>query len=179
MRYQDTVSSICAADLKAGEFGVGVASTGLAVGKNVPFSGAFVGAIAVQGYTGPFFGIAGMKLLREGIPARGSSTRYWPTTPCGITARYSLSTPPARRPSSRAPRSRRSRAQGRVKATSSAAAACRDRGSSTPRRRHLRARRATCSRGFSNRSRRCPARCGRRRSARRPSASLKTTPSPT
>lgn len=69
MRYQDTVSSICAADLKAGEFGVAVASTGLAVGKNVPFSGAFVGAIAVQGYTGPFFGIAGMKLLREGIPA--------------------------------------------------------------------------------------------------------------
>ena len=45
-----------------------VASSSLAVGKNVPFTGAAVGAIAVQGYTGPFFGIAGMKLLREGVP---------------------------------------------------------------------------------------------------------------
>lgn len=70
MRFQETICSIVAADLKAGEFGIGTASTALAVGKNVPFTGAFVGAIAVQGYTGPFFGIAGMKLLRENMPAQ-------------------------------------------------------------------------------------------------------------
>lgn len=46
-----------------------VASSSLAVGKNVPFTGPYVGAIAVQAYTGPFFGIAGMKLLREGMSA--------------------------------------------------------------------------------------------------------------
>jgi uncharacterized Ntn-hydrolase superfamily protein len=69
MKYQETILSIVAADLKAGDFGVAVASASLAVGKNVPFTGAFVGAMAVQGYVGPFFGIAGMKLLREGLSA--------------------------------------------------------------------------------------------------------------
>ena len=69
MKYQETILSIVAADLKAGDFGVGVVSASLAVGKNVPFTGAFVGAMAVQGYVGPFFGIAGMKLLRAGVSA--------------------------------------------------------------------------------------------------------------
>jgi uncharacterized Ntn-hydrolase superfamily protein len=69
VKYQETILSIVAADLKAGDFGVGAASASLAVGKNVPFTGAFVGAMAVQGYVGPFFGIAGMKMLREGLTA--------------------------------------------------------------------------------------------------------------
>ncbi len=69
MKHDETILSIVAADLKDGQFGVAVASVDLSVGKNVPFSGPFVGAIAVQGYAGPFFGIAGMKMLREGLSA--------------------------------------------------------------------------------------------------------------
>lgn len=44
-------------------------SSATAVGKTVPFTGAFAGAIAVQGYTSPYFGVIGMKLLREGLKA--------------------------------------------------------------------------------------------------------------
>ena len=69
LKLQETICTIVAADLKAGEFGVGVVSSALSVGKNVPFTGANSGAVAVQGYTSPFFGIAGMKLLRENVPA--------------------------------------------------------------------------------------------------------------
>ena len=69
VKHQETICTIVAADAKAGQFGVAVASSALAVGKNVPFTGAFVGAVAVQGYSSPFFGIAGMKLLRESVPA--------------------------------------------------------------------------------------------------------------
>ncbi len=35
----------------------------------MPFTGAFAGAIAVQGFTSPYFGVAGMKLLRDGVAA--------------------------------------------------------------------------------------------------------------
>ncbi|MCD6405623.1 MAG: DUF1028 domain-containing protein [Planctomycetes bacterium] len=66
---QESICSIVAADLKEGFFGVAVASSSLAVGKTVPFTGAFAGAIAVQGYTSPYFGIAGMKRLRDGLSA--------------------------------------------------------------------------------------------------------------
>lgn len=69
LKYQEIILSLVAADRKADEFGVAVTSTSLAVGKNVPFTGPHVGAIAVQGYAGPFFGIAGMRLLREVVPA--------------------------------------------------------------------------------------------------------------
>ena len=69
VKHQETICTIVAADPRAGQFGIAVASSALAVGKNVPFTGAFVGAVAVQGYSSPFFGIAGMKLLRENIPA--------------------------------------------------------------------------------------------------------------
>jgi uncharacterized Ntn-hydrolase superfamily protein len=67
LKQQETVCTIAAADLKSGEFGIAVASSSLAVGKNVPFTRAHVGAIAVQGYASPFFGIAGMKFLRDGV----------------------------------------------------------------------------------------------------------------
>ncbi len=40
-----------------------------AIGKAVPFTGAAAGAIAVQGYTSPYLGVAGMKMLREGAGA--------------------------------------------------------------------------------------------------------------
>ncbi len=66
---QESICSIVAADLKEGFFGVAVVSNSLAVGKTVPFTGAFAGAIAVQGYTSPYFGIAGMKRLRDGLSA--------------------------------------------------------------------------------------------------------------
>jgi uncharacterized Ntn-hydrolase superfamily protein len=70
LRQQETVCTIVATDLKAGEFGIGVAASSLSVGKNVPFTGAHSGAVAVQGYSSPFFGIAGMKLLREQVSAQ-------------------------------------------------------------------------------------------------------------
>ena len=70
LKQQETICTIVAADLKAGEFGVGVTSSSLSVGKNVPFTGAHSGAVAVQGYSSPFFGIAGMKFLREQVNAQ-------------------------------------------------------------------------------------------------------------
>lgn len=70
LRQQETICTIVAADLKAGEFGIGVAASSLSVGKNVPFTGAHSGAVAVQGYSSPFFGIAGMKFLREQVVAQ-------------------------------------------------------------------------------------------------------------
>ena len=69
-KQHESVCTIVGADPKAGEFGIAVASSALAVGKNVPFTGAFVGAMAVQGFTSPYFGITGMKLLREGLKAQ-------------------------------------------------------------------------------------------------------------
>ena len=69
IKSQDTICSIVAADPKSGLFGVACVSSATAVGKTVPFSGAFAGVIAVQGYTSPYFGVIGMKLLREGLKA--------------------------------------------------------------------------------------------------------------
>lgn len=70
LKQQETICTIVAADLKAAEFGIGVTSSALSVGKNVPFTGAHSGAVAVQGYSSPFFGIAGMKFLREQVSAQ-------------------------------------------------------------------------------------------------------------
>jgi uncharacterized Ntn-hydrolase superfamily protein len=58
--------SIAACDLPAGQWGVAVQSRFLAVGAFVPWATAGVGAIAVQAYTSPSYGPAGIALLRAG-----------------------------------------------------------------------------------------------------------------
>jgi len=69
LKSQEIILSIVAAEAKQDLFGVASVSNAPAIGKTVPFTGAFAGAIAVQGYTSPYFGVAGMKMLREGTPA--------------------------------------------------------------------------------------------------------------
>jgi len=70
LKRHETICSALAADTAEQLFGVGVASSSLAVGKSIPFSGAGAGAMAVQGLTSPYLGIEGMKLLRRGHGAR-------------------------------------------------------------------------------------------------------------
>jgi uncharacterized Ntn-hydrolase superfamily protein len=69
LKSQETVCSIVACDPKEDLFGIAVFSSAPAVGKTVPFTGAFAGAMAVQGFTSPYFGVEGMKLLRDGVSA--------------------------------------------------------------------------------------------------------------
>lgn len=69
LKSQETIFSIVAADLDEGLFGIASVAGAPAIGKTVPFSGALAGAIAVQGYTSPYVGVVGMKMLREGAPA--------------------------------------------------------------------------------------------------------------
>jgi uncharacterized Ntn-hydrolase superfamily protein len=61
--------SVVAYDAEAGEWGVAVASRVLAVGYIVPWAKAGVGAIATQAYANLDYGIEGLKLLEEGLPA--------------------------------------------------------------------------------------------------------------
>ena len=61
--------SIVAYDADAGEWGIAVASRVLAVGYIVPWSKAGVGAIATQAYANLDYGIEGLNLLEEGLPA--------------------------------------------------------------------------------------------------------------
>ena len=61
--------SIVACDVSARQWGVAVASKFLAVGAFVPWVAADVGALAVQAYTSPRFGPAGLALLRQGASA--------------------------------------------------------------------------------------------------------------
>src|SRR3954447_7407947 len=58
--------SIIARDVATGQFGIAVATRFFAVGARVPFIAAGVGAIATQALINPYFGIDGLKLLREG-----------------------------------------------------------------------------------------------------------------
>jgi len=69
LKSQETIFSIVAADPEEGLFGIAAVASAPAIGKTVPFTGAVAGAIAVQGYTSPYFGVVGMKMLREGMPA--------------------------------------------------------------------------------------------------------------
>jgi uncharacterized Ntn-hydrolase superfamily protein len=61
--------SIIAHDTSAGKFGVVVATRFFAVGAIVPHVQCGVGAVATQALINPFFGVYGLKLLRDGKSA--------------------------------------------------------------------------------------------------------------
>lgn len=58
--------SIIARDDITGQFGITVATRFFAVGARVPYIAAGIGAIATQALVNPYYGIDGLKLLREG-----------------------------------------------------------------------------------------------------------------
>jgi uncharacterized Ntn-hydrolase superfamily protein len=58
--------SIVARDHETGALGVAAATRFFAVGARVPFLAGGVGAIASQGLVNPYYGIDGLKLLRQG-----------------------------------------------------------------------------------------------------------------
>ena len=57
--------SIIANDSRTGQFGIAVATRFFAVGSQVPYIAAGVGAIATQALVNPYYGIDGLKLLRQ------------------------------------------------------------------------------------------------------------------
>src|ERR1700719_3919497 len=59
--------SIIARDNSTGQFGIAVATRSFAVGARVPHIAAGVGGIATQALVNPYYGIDGLKLLREGL----------------------------------------------------------------------------------------------------------------
>ncbi|HEV7633944.1 MAG TPA: DUF1028 domain-containing protein [Bradyrhizobium sp.] len=58
--------SIIARDTATGQIGIAVATRFFAVGARVPHIAAGVGGIATQALTNPYYGIDGLRLLREG-----------------------------------------------------------------------------------------------------------------
>jgi len=62
--------SIIAHDEATGQFGIAVATRFFAVGARVPHIAAGVGAVATQALVNPYYGIDGLKLLREGRSPR-------------------------------------------------------------------------------------------------------------
>jgi uncharacterized Ntn-hydrolase superfamily protein len=58
--------SIIARDSATGQFGIAVATRFFAVGGRVPYIAAGIGGIATQALVNPYYGIDGLKLLREG-----------------------------------------------------------------------------------------------------------------
>jgi uncharacterized Ntn-hydrolase superfamily protein len=62
--------SIIARDSATGQFGIAVATRFFAVGARVPHIAARVGGIATQALVNPYYGIDGLKLLREGRKPR-------------------------------------------------------------------------------------------------------------
>src|SRR6266436_7006906 len=58
--------SIIAKDSATGQFGIAVATKFFAVGARVPHIAAGHGGIATQALVNPYYGIDGVKLLREG-----------------------------------------------------------------------------------------------------------------
>jgi uncharacterized Ntn-hydrolase superfamily protein len=62
--------SIIARDIKTGQFGIAVATRFFAVGARVPYIAAGIGAIATQALVNQYYGIDGLKLLREGRSPR-------------------------------------------------------------------------------------------------------------
>jgi uncharacterized Ntn-hydrolase superfamily protein len=58
--------SIIARDSATGHFGIAVATRFFAVGARVPYIAAGFGGIATQALTNPYYGIDGVRLLREG-----------------------------------------------------------------------------------------------------------------
>ena len=61
--------SIIARDAEAGHFGIAVATRFFAVGARVPYVAAGIGAIATQALVNPYYGIDGLKHLRDGRTA--------------------------------------------------------------------------------------------------------------
>jgi len=61
--------SIIARDEKTGEIGIAVATRFFAVGARVPFIEVGVGALATQALINPFYGRAGLAVLRQGMSA--------------------------------------------------------------------------------------------------------------
>ena len=62
--------SIIARDPATGQFGIAVATRFFAVGARVPHIAARLGGIATQALVNPYYGIDGLKLLREGSSPR-------------------------------------------------------------------------------------------------------------
>src|SRR5712672_4280449 len=62
--------SIIARDSLTGQFGIAVATRFFAVGARVPHIAAGIGGIATQALVNPYYGIDGLKLLREGRSPR-------------------------------------------------------------------------------------------------------------
>ncbi len=62
--------SIIARDDMTGQFGIAVATRFFAVGARVPHVAAGLGGIATQALVNPYYGIDGLKLLREGRSPR-------------------------------------------------------------------------------------------------------------
>jgi uncharacterized Ntn-hydrolase superfamily protein len=62
--------SIIARDRATGQFGIAVATRFFAVGARAPHIAAGIGAIATQALVNPYYGIDGLKLLREGHKPR-------------------------------------------------------------------------------------------------------------
>jgi uncharacterized Ntn-hydrolase superfamily protein len=62
--------SIIARDNASGRFGIAVATRFFAVGARVPHIAAGIGAIATQALVNPYYGIDGLKLLRQGREPR-------------------------------------------------------------------------------------------------------------
>ena len=61
--------SLIARDPASGAFGIAVATKNFAVGCRVPHIATGVGAVATQALSNPFYGVQGIKLLREGRSA--------------------------------------------------------------------------------------------------------------
>jgi uncharacterized Ntn-hydrolase superfamily protein len=62
--------SIIARDSKTGRFGIAVATRFFAVGARVPHIAAGIGGIATQALVNPYYGIDGVRLLRDGREPR-------------------------------------------------------------------------------------------------------------
>jgi uncharacterized Ntn-hydrolase superfamily protein len=62
--------SIIARDNATGQFGIAVATRFFAVGARVPHIAAAIGGIATQALVNPYYGIDGVRLLREGRQPR-------------------------------------------------------------------------------------------------------------
>jgi uncharacterized Ntn-hydrolase superfamily protein len=62
--------SIIARDELSGQFGIAVATRFFAVGARVPYIAPHIGAIATQALVNPYYGIDGLRLLREGRQPR-------------------------------------------------------------------------------------------------------------
>jgi uncharacterized Ntn-hydrolase superfamily protein len=62
--------SIIARDKETGQFGIAVATRFFAVGARVPYIAAGIGALATQALVNPYYGIDGLKLLRQGLGPR-------------------------------------------------------------------------------------------------------------